>query len=225
MAGNSDSLRIALALGAALFFVSGWALALVRERRRRQTAIRLIHQEIKAGLDAALHAEGAASIPAAEAFVKRVRLYLGPLLDIGSGEGKALADLEKALRGMITETPAPQTVVSVVSQPGPASAAASASGGASSAAAAAGGVGVAVAAQPPLPPPPATVEREASMREHIELVRYALMACAPLYKLETLEKRLERVDQALRFPPRRDPKNFGEGVRHAAGSAWHGLFG
>jgi hypothetical protein len=197
MTGIDDYLRIGLVLmGGALFFVSGWALALGREAGRRRAAIAFIHREIKAALDTALQTDGPASISAAETFAKRVRLYLGPLLEVGSGEGKALSELETALKGMVKETPAPPPPVPGLPAGG-ASSAASASGGASAAAASAGGVAVTVVTTTP-----AATEREASTREHIDQVRRALMACAPFYALENLETRLARVQQALSFPPK-----------------------
>jgi len=188
----------ALLIGAA----AGWLLRTWRERVLRQRGPRLIYQEINAALDDALRATGACVITEAEALQGRVRLYLGPLFDFNSAEGKALEKLRKALEGKIKTKPSDPSALVVLTPAGPGAAASSAaaSGGAAaaSAAAAGGGGGLQVGVITPAPPaPPPASDREASTREHIIEVRGALEEFAVLWKEARVDQQLSRIQAAL----------------------------
>ena len=179
---------------------AGWLLRVWREQALRRKAPRIIYREIDDALDDALRATGASVLTEAELLQGRVRLYLGPIFDFHSAEGKALEKLRKALEGKVKTKPVDPAAVVVLTPAGPgaaASSAAAAGGGAASAAAGGGGgmqVGVITPVQPP---PPTGTDRDASTREHIVEVRGALEEFAVLWKSARVDQQLRRIQAAL----------------------------
>jgi hypothetical protein len=188
---------IAAAVLAAVVFGTGGLWLGGRElREARRTTATVIFAAVKLKLDAALRVTGPASIAAAEALHQEIQLYLGPLLAFGTGGGRVLDQLKKAIDGRVRDAAAPTiTVAPAPGQPPAAAASSSAACGAAAASASAGGTLVTVATPPPSPPPPP--ERDASTREHAAQVRAALEAFAAFWTQPTIERMLREAQAAL----------------------------
>lgn len=166
----------------------------------------VIYSAIYDRLDIALRATGASTITAAQNLYDTVQLYLGPVLELNSGAGKAIDRLKKALDGRIRD-PASVAVMVTHTAPGGSAAstaatssAAAGAGAASSAAAAAaagaaGGSQYSVVTLPPAPPAPP--ERDASTREQMVEVRLALETFAAFWIEAAIKRKLRRAQQAL----------------------------